>query len=154
MRRHQQKHIPAAGQQQWQHCLAAYNWADDTLIYRLAQHKNSETFIAFLDQLAQSVSTDPRPIVLILDNASYHHSLATQAAFSLLEAQHIIPIWLPPYCSELNLIERYWRHLKDNACANKLYPSMIDLIQAVERCLIRQNDLTCPNRFTFSKDIS
>jgi hypothetical protein len=29
-------------------------------------------------------------------------------------------MWLPTYCSDLNPIERFWRHFKDLACANKL----------------------------------
>ena len=34
MRRHQQKRIPAAGHQQWQHCLAAYSWISERGMHR------------------------------------------------------------------------------------------------------------------------
>ena len=41
--------------------------------------------------------------------------------------------WLPPYCSvELNPIERYWKHLKQQVCVNVLYPSLADLTCSVE----------------------
>lgn len=154
MRRHQQKLIPAPGQQEWHHLFGAYNWADDTIVYTTARSKNSDAFIAFLDYLSQSFAGVGVPIVLILDNASYHHSYATQAAFALLAPEKIMPIFLPVYCSKLNLIERYWRHLKDMACANKLYPDMVQLIQAVEKCLQSQNDFQNGDRFTYSKHIS
>jgi len=154
MRRHQQKLIPAAGQQEWHHVFGAYNWADDTIVYTTAASKNSDSFVAFLDHLAQTFVEVTVPIVLILDNASYHHSYATQAGFSLLAPEKIVPIFLPVYCSMLNLIERYWRNLKDFACANKLYPDMVQLIQAVEKCLQSQNDFQNVKRFTYSKHIS
>ncbi|MBK8783369.1 MAG: transposase [Anaerolineales bacterium] len=46
-------------------------------------------------------------IVLVMDNVSYHKSSAALAALSLFE-HRLLVIWLPPYCPELNLIERYW----------------------------------------------
>lgn len=154
MRCHQQKLIPAPGQQEWHHLFGAYNWADDTIVYTTATSKNSDSFVAFLDHLTQTFTEVDVPIVLILDNASYHHSYATQAAFALLAPEKIMPIFLPVYCSMLNLIERYWRHLKDFACANKLYPDMVQLIQVVEKCLQSQNDFQNVDRFTYSKHIS
>jgi len=45
---------------------------------------------------------------------------ASQAALSLFE-DRVLVFWLPPYCADLNPIERYWRHLKDLACANRLH---------------------------------
>jgi transposase len=154
MRRNHQKQVPAPGQQEWHHVFGAYNWADDTIIYTTAARKNSDEFIAFLDHLSQTFADVDIPVVLILDNASYHRSYAAQAAFSVLASEKIMPIFLPAYCSMLNLIERYWRHLKDFACANKLYPEMAEMIRAVEQCLHLQNDLDNENRFSFSKNIS
>ena len=37
------------------------------------------------------------------------------AALSLFE-HRVMPVWLPPYCSDLNPIERFWRH---TSIANK-----------------------------------
>lgn len=150
MKRGQQKRIPAAGQQKTHHVFAAYNWRTDQVIWTTAAKKNSETFIEFLEHFVQSRSSD-RPAILILDNASYHWSKATQAALSLFEDQ-LLPLWLPAYCSDLNPIERFWKHLKEYACANKLFPSIEQLVQAVQNCLLIQTHLDHPDRFSFSKD--
>lgn len=61
--------------------------------------------------------------------------------------------WLPPYCPELNLIERYWRHLKDLACANKLHDSIEEVVLSAEYMLSQQNNLSSDFRLMFSKDL-
>jgi len=90
-------------------------------------------FIAFLDHLVQQ-HTGERPLVIVLDNGSIHRSYATQAAFALLENE-LLPLFLPKYCSQLNPIERYWKHLKSLACADKLFAEMEALVASVERNL-------------------
>jgi transposase len=62
-------------------------------------------------------------------------------------------VWLPPYCSTLNSIERFWRHLKDQVRANKLYPCLDDLVAAVEDTLAARNNPLNPQRFSFLTDI-
>src|SRR4030065_57769 len=95
---------------------------------RLAnQWKNSQTFITFLEHVLVRKYPTGR-IVLVLDRASYHKSAAALAALSLFEHQVMI-IWLPSYCTELNPIERFWRHLKDLACANLLWSSLEEVIE-------------------------
>lgn len=46
--------------------------------------------------------------------------------------------WLPPYCSDFNLIERFWRYLKDLACANKLEDNIENVITTTEKFLNAQ----------------
>ncbi|MDD5371671.1 MAG: transposase, partial [Anaerolineaceae bacterium] len=58
-------------------------------------------------------------IILVLDNAAYHKSAAALAILSLFE-EPVGVVWLPPYCSELNAIERLWGDIKDQVCANRL----------------------------------
>jgi transposase len=113
--------------------------------------KNSEFFIAFLEFLLVSVYPVGR-IVLVMDNVAYHRSAATLAALSLFE-HRVMVVWLPAYCSELNLIERFWRHLKDLACANKLEAELEHLVSSVECSLTNQNDPAYPYRFQLSKDL-
>ena len=148
MKRGAQRTIAAAGQQRWHHLFGAYNWRTDEVVWQAAQRKNSESFITFLEHLVQQ--TDQR-IVLVLDNASYHTSYAALAALALFEeASRILPLFLPPYSVELNPIERFWRHLKDTVCANKLYSDMKAKIAAVAACLANQND-PAHSPFAFSK---
>ena len=97
--------------------------------------------------------SDERPIVMVLDNASYHHSAIANAGYAVFEEQ-LLPLFLPPYCSDLNPIERFWRHLKDSACANKLFPSMDTLVDSVLTNLNHQNDQQNPSRFSICKELN
>jgi transposase-like protein len=152
MRKGYQKRVPTPGNQQWRHIFGAYNWATDDVITLIAERRNSETFIAFLDHLVTQHDGN-RPLVIVLDNGSIHHSYATQAAFAVLENE-LLPLFLPKYCSQLNPIERFWRHLKSVACANKLFPDMDVLVAAVEQALLAQNDRQSDSRFMFLKNFA
>jgi transposase len=47
-----------------------------------------------------------------------------------MDVQKRIP--LPAYCTELDPIERFWRYLKDLACANQPWRSLEEVIKKVE----------------------
>ena len=149
----EQKRIPFPANRQKQHChvFGAYNWASDQLSWTLAERKNSETFITFLEHLLVDEYSNGC-IVLVLDHASYHRSAAAQAALSLFE-HRVLVFWLPAYCTELNPIERFWRYLKDQACANQLWSDIDRMVEAVETVLHYQNDPFHENRFILSKII-
>lgn len=148
----QQKRIPATqpGEKQKQHVFGGYNWLKDTITWTIAKTKNSATFIDFLEELLVKNYPTGR-IVLVMDNASYHKSAAALAALSLFE-HRIMVIWLPPYCSDLNPIERFWRHLKDLACANKLQDNIEAVVNSAELILTKQNLATSDLRFLLSKN--
>jgi len=150
MKRGENKTIPAfSGKRHYLHVIGAYNWRTDQVTSLQVERKNSETFIAFLEQLL--LKTYPtQPVMLVMDNASYHYSTAVQAALSLF-AHRVRIFWLPPYCPELNAIERFWRHLKQTAWANRLYTTVLDLRQNVEQVLQQQNELSFSDRFMFAK---
>ncbi len=147
-----QKRIPTPGKQQWRHLFGAYNWATDEVISLITEKRNSDAFIAFLDHLVAQ-HDGARPLVIVLDNGSIHRSYATQAAFAVLEDE-LLPLFLPKYCSQLNPIERFWKHLKSVACANKLFPDMDALVAAVEQVLLAQNDCQSDSRFVFLKNFA
>ena len=121
-----QKPIPTPGQQLWRHIFGAYNWATDEVIYLLSEKRNCDALIAFLVHLVAQHSGE-RPLVIVLDNGSIHRSQACQDAFTLLEYQ-LLPLFLPRYCSQLNPIARFWKHLKSSACGNKLFSDMEALV--------------------------
>jgi len=152
MKRGCQKRIVTPGQQQWRHLFGAYNWVTDEVVYQVTEKRNSEAFIAFLDHLVQRHSGE-RPLVLVLDNGSIHHSFASQAAFAVLE-DRLLPVFLPKYCSQLNPIERFWKYLKASACANKLFADMNALVASVEKVLCQQNDTRSASRFMLLKNFS
>jgi len=149
LRKGQQKRISTPGQQQWLHYFGAYNWRTDEIIAMPAERKNSESFCDFLELLLAFLPDD-RPVVLVLDNASIHHSQMSQAMLAYLEDRFLV-YWLPKYCSDLNPIERFWRHLKALACADHFFATIPQLLASVQQTLDNQNDLTHPDRLAFSK---
>jgi transposase len=149
----QQKCIPATrpGEKQKRHVFGGYDWLDDTVTWTTANVKNSATFISFLEKLLVKKYATGR-IVLVLDNASYHKSASALAALSLFE-HRVLVFWLPPYCSELNPIERFWRFLKDKACANKLEDNIDEVVKSAEKILSAQNCPTADSRYHVSKNL-
>ena len=149
----EQKRIPATrpGEKQKRHVFGGYNWLKDTITWTTAQTKNSATFISFLEELLVKSYPTGR-VVLVMDNASYHKSASALAALSLFE-HRVMFVWLPPYCSDLNPIERFWRHLKELACANKLQDNMDAVMQSAEKMMTDQNISTSDLRFQVSKDL-
>ena len=138
MQRGQQKRIRAFSvSKRSYHLMGAYDWRTDQVFSQAVDRKDSQTFIQFLEYLL--VECFPtRKIVLVMDNASYHRSKTVQAALSLFEPRvHVF--WLPKYCPTLNLIERFWRHLKDLACANKLDLTLENLADRVDTIMGYQN---------------
>lgn len=148
MKRGQQRTMAAAGQQKQDHLFAAFNFVTQAVLWTEAEHRHTAAFVCFLEHLMQAV--DPtKPLVLLLDNASYHHSQEAEAMLAFFEDDGLIACWLPPYCSDLNPIERFWAHLKAFACANKLFSSVSALVASARSCLLMQNDLASAHRFLF-----
>lgn len=143
MRRGERKLIPAPGSPQYLHVFGAYNWHSGRVSYLTSPHKNSDTFIAFLEQL---LAEDPRQhLILVMDNASYHHSKTVRAALSLYE-DRLLVLWLPKYSPFLNPIERFWLHFKQLAVANRLHRSLTELQHSVDEVMQQQNTFRHPNR--------
>lgn len=68
-------------------------------------HCNSTTFQLFINELSAKNPGEFK--ILILDNGAFHH------AKSLVIADNVAFIFLPPYSPELNPAEKMWRHFKD-----------------------------------------
>ncbi|MBK7897625.1 MAG: IS630 family transposase [Anaerolineaceae bacterium] len=149
MKRGQQKRVAAPGPAQWHHLFGAYNWRTDEVITLPVAKKNSASFSSFI-QLLMATAPQDRPVVLVMDNASYHHSQASEALLAFFETRSTV-FWLPPYCSDLNPIERYWRHLKEKACANRLFKTIDEMIDSVDKVLTIQNEIAHSDRFLFTK---
>ena len=152
MKRGQQKRIPAfTSPNHSYHLIGAYLWAKDQVFTQAVERKNSQTFIQFLEYLL--IEQFPtQKIILVLDNASYHKSRASLAALSLFEPR-VKVFWLPKYCPNLNLIERFWRHLKDLACANKLDLTIDNLANRVDEILSFQNSNDHHSKMSFLENI-
>jgi transposase len=66
---------------------------------------NADMFQLFLEAFAQAFPNSLN--ILLLDNSGAH------TAQRLRWPANVCAVWLPPYCPELNPIERVWRDLKD-----------------------------------------
>ena len=67
---------------------------------------NAENFQIFVDTFAKSYADTLN--ILLLDKSSAH------TAKKLKIPENVRLVFLPPYCPELNPIERFWRDLKDD----------------------------------------
>jgi transposase len=67
---------------------------------------NADMFQLFVDAFAQAFPDSLN--LLLLDNSGAH------TAQRLRWPDNVRAVWLPPYCPELNPIERFWRDLKDD----------------------------------------
>jgi len=56
-----------------------------------------------------------------MDGAGWHKSK------NLIIPKNIQITILPPYCPELNPIERLWRYIKDNTIKNKVFETLKNL---------------------------
>lgn len=74
-------------------------------------YTDSSVFQLFLDELAEITANRDKNVILVIDNASWHHS-------GFLNWYHIKPMYLPPYSPDLNPIERLWLVLKERYFKN------------------------------------
>jgi transposase len=71
-------------------------------------------------------------ITLFLDNARYQKCKIVQA---LAEELNIELIYLPSYSPNLNLIERLWRHVKQQVLYSRYYDSFPKFKTAIMDCI-------------------
>lgn len=94
MKKGQQKRILAAVQQAWHYLFGAYHWQKDELIWMTSECENTASFVKFLEHFMHQIDSD-KPVVIVLDNASYHHSRASEAALARFEEENLLTVWLP-----------------------------------------------------------
>jgi len=70
-----------------------------------ASHCDTDVFQAFLDEAATLITPTKKRNILILDNASWHKRKSLNWHF-------FEPLYLPPYSSDFNPIERIWLIMK------------------------------------------
>lgn len=84
----------------------------------------------FLPWLLDELYPDREQIYLFLDNCSIHHTKAVQAYFAE-RRDRVHVIWNACYTPNLNLIERFWGHLKRSAIHNYYFETTDNLEQAI-----------------------
>ncbi len=74
---------------------------------------------AFLKEMSKEIGESEA--VVVMDGAGWHKSK------NLIVPKNIIIKLLPPYCPELNPVERLWLYIKQNTIRNKIYESITSL---------------------------
>jgi transposase len=90
---------------------------------------NAETFRLFLKKLVNEASVGnkengkKRKILLVLDNAKYHHAKILQPWIESIS--NILELFfLPPYSPDLNAIEMLWKKTRRNVTHNRFFKSL------------------------------
>lgn len=92
---------------------------------------NGQTFWRFLQELESVSREEGRRIVVITDNAKFHHALLHKP-WRESNADHFALDFLPPYSPQLNPIERVWKLLRRLRLHNQYFATLPDVVTAVE----------------------
>jgi len=85
----------------------------------------------FLRQLRQCSRRAGRRVVVITDNAKYHHA-KLHATWRAEQAPEFLLSYLPPYSPDLNPIERVWKLTRRLCLHNRYFPTLAGVMAAVE----------------------
>lgn len=92
---------------------------------------NKETFWSFLKTLHKKSCHSKKRVIVILDNAKYHHAnLHKEWRNACDEKFHCE--YLPPYSPELNPAERIWKLTRRLCIHNRYFPKLSDVANLVE----------------------
>jgi transposase len=112
--------------------FAAVRLRDGRFYYRRETDKfNGPSFFAFMKGLRRSSIRSGRRVVLITDNARYHHARLHKPWREEHAADFVLD-YLPPYSPELNPIERVWKLTRRRCLHNRYFPRLDAVIEAVE----------------------
>jgi transposase len=112
--------------------FGAIRLRDGKLVFRREEDKfNAVTFHAFLKQLQQAACQSSRRIVVIADNAKYHHA-KLHADWRNQQAPRFVLDFLPPYSPDLNPIERLWKLTRRLCLHNRYFPTLDAVLASVE----------------------
>lgn len=88
---------------------------------------NTNCMNIFLLEMSKEYADEK--IILVMDGAGWHK------AKNLQVPDNIEIIILPPYSPELNPVERFWQHIKQNTIKNQIYTSIKELKNSLQKFL-------------------
>lgn len=113
--------------------FAAVRLRDGRLHFRRETGKfNGETFFTFMKGLRRTSIRAGRKVVVITDNAKYHHA-RLHKQWREAHVDGFALDYLPPYSPELNPIERVWKLTRRRCLHNRYFAKLDDVITAVEQ---------------------
>ena len=126
--------------------MAAMNVTTGTVHPKIITRNDSDTFIAFLTELAATVDPDKK-IHLILDNGSSHTSRKTRMWIS--EQPRFTVTYTPCHASWLNIIEIFFSILTRRMLRRGDFASRDDLITKITTFVTTYNRTAKPFRWTY-----
>jgi transposase len=105
--------------------FGAVRLRDGRFVFRLETGKfNGHSFFQFLQQLRLASRGTRKRVVVITDNAPYHHS-RLHRPWREKHAHHFVLDFLPPYSPELNPIERVWKLTRRRCLHNRYFETLL-----------------------------
>jgi len=112
--------------------FGAIRLRDGKLVFQREEEKfTAVTFHTFLKHLRRISSRSGRRVVIIIDNAKYHHAKLHADWRSQQEPLFILD-FLPPYSPDLTPSERLWKLTRRRCLHNRSFPTLQDVVQSVE----------------------
>jgi transposase len=95
---------------------------------------DAQTCWKFYRRIERRARSAGRKIVMIIDNARYHHARLhedwRQDVTDYFELH-----FLPPYSPELNPIERVWKLFRRRCLHNQYFAELDDVVRAINPCI-------------------
>jgi len=112
--------------------FGAVRLRDGKFVFAREPHQfDAQTTWAFLGQLRQRSRRSGRQVVLIIDNAKYHHA-TLHRTWREEQAPDFVLDYLPPYSPDLNPIERVWKLVRRLCLHDEYFAALQAVIDAVE----------------------
>jgi transposase len=105
---------------------------DGKLVYKREMESfNAETYWAFMKKLRKISCHSGRRILVLADNARYHHAIL-HSDWREDCSKSFAPLFLPPYSPDLNPIERVWKLTRRLATHNRYFEKIDMVAESVE----------------------
>jgi transposase len=113
--------------------FGAVRLRDGRFVYRRETERfNGQSFWDFLKLLRQRSRRPGQRVVVITDNARYHHA-KMHKAWRDAQAPDFSLDYLPPYSPDLNPIERVWKLTRRLCLHDRYFPTLDSVIVAAEK---------------------
>ncbi len=104
--------------------------------YALVQGSfNKERYVKVMNSIAQkseqTLKQTGRLTVIVQDNGSPHTRHLAREHWQQWQSQGLFLFFLPPYSSQMNLIEAQWHQLKTHEIAGRIFDNEYDLANAI-----------------------
>jgi transposase len=106
---------------------------DGMFVYARASDKfNGQTFWDFMKLLQDRSQHEGKRVVVISDNAKYHHAKMHKEWREDRAASFALD-YLPPYSPDLNPIERVWKLTRKLCLHDQYFPTLNSVVDSVEK---------------------